>query len=230
MSKKVLVTGSNRGLGLEFTRQWLGRGAEVFAACRHPEEAGALNQLAAANPDRLTVIPLDVNDAAQVAAMAERFGIGELQVLINNAGTLASGERMGQLDPEVMEGAFRTNVIGPVLVTQALAGALAAGGGWTINISSELGSISQRSGFFTPSYCATKAALNMWTRMLNFALAPQGAHCVAVHPGWVQTDMGGQDAPLDAATSVASMITLIENLGPDHAGGFFDHHGQRLPW
>ncbi len=230
MSKKVLVTGSNRGLGLEFTRQWLGRGATVIAACRNPEQASALNELAAANPDRLTVIPLDVDDPAAVAALPERYGIAELQLLINNAGSLASGERMGQLDAEVMSSAFRTNVIGPVLLTQALAPALAAGGGWTVNISSELGSISNRSGFFTPTYCASKAALNMWTRMLNFAMAGQGAHCVALHPGWVQTDMGGQDAPLDAATAVASMITVIENLGPDQAGGFYDHDGAALPW
>lgn len=229
MTKKVLVTGSNRGLGLEFVRQFLGRGAEVYAACRQPEEATALSELAAANPERLTVLPLDVDDPTAVAAISERFGISELNLLINNAGTLASGERLGQLDAEVMSSAFRTNVIGPVLLTQSLAPALTAGNGWAVNISSELGSISQRSGFFTPTYCASKAALNMWTRMLNFALAPE-ANCVAVHPGWVQTDMGGQDAPLDAATAVASMITLIDGLSPAHAGGFYDPDGGELPW
>lgn len=231
MSKKVLVTGSNRGLGLEFVRQWLGRGAEVYAACRQPEQATALSELAAAKPEHLTVLPLDVDDPAAVAALSAQFGITELSLLINNAGTLASGERLGQLDAEVMSSAFRTNVIGPVLLTQSLAPALTAGGGWAVNISSELGSISQRQGFFTPTYCASKAALNMWTRMLNFALGAQGAHCVAIHPGWVQTDMGGEDAPLDAASAVASMISLIEDLTPaTHAGGFFDHEGSALPW
>lgn len=230
MAKRVFITGSNRGLGLEFTRQWLGRGAEVLAACREPESATALNALAAAHIDQLTVLPLDVDDEQQIAELPARFGIDAIDLLINNAGSLVSGERLGNLQAEVMRSAFQTNVIGPVLLTQALAPALAARSGWVVNLSSELGSISGRNGFFTPTYCASKAALNMWTRLLDFALTGQGVRCIALHPGWVQTDMGGEDAPLDPATSVASMISLIEGLGADQAGAFLAFDGSVLDW
>lgn len=230
MAKRVFITGSNRGLGLEFTRQWLGRGAEVLAACREPESATALNALAAAHIDQLTVLPLDVDDEQQIAELPARFGIDAVDLLINNAGSLVSGERLGNLQAEVMRSAFQTNVIGPVLLTQALAPALAARSGWVVNLSSELGSISGRNGFFTPTYCASKAALNMWTRLLDFALAGQGVRCIALHPGWVQTDMGGEDAPLDPATSVASMISLIEGLGAEQAGAFLAFDGSLLDW
>ncbi len=230
MPKNVFITGCNRGLGLEFTRQWLGRGAHVHAACRQPESATALNALAAEYIDQLTVLPLDVDDEQAIAALPQRFGIDELDLLINNAGSLVSGERLGSLSGQVMASAFQTNVIGPVLLTQALAPALAKRDGWVINLSSELGSIAQRTGFFTPTYCASKAALNMWTRLLDFGLAGQGVHCVAMHPGWVHTDMGGEDAPLDPATSVASMIALIEQLAPEQAGTFLAHDGSTLDW
>ncbi|MCB1643076.1 MAG: SDR family oxidoreductase [Xanthomonadales bacterium] len=230
MAKRIFITGCNRGLGLEFTRQWLGRGAEVLAACREPESATALNALAAQHVDQLTVIPLDVDDEQQIAELPKRFGIESLDLLINNAGSLVSGERLGNLQADIMRSAFQTNVIGPVLLTQALAPALAAQGGWVVNLSSELGSISRRSGFFTPTYCASKAALNMWTRLLDFALAGQQVRCIALHPGWVQTDMGGDDAPLDPATSVASMISLIDQLGPEQAGAFLSFDGQTLEW
>jgi len=237
--RQALVTGANRGLGLEFVRQLLVRGDRVIAACRHPGKATALNTLAGEHPGRLHVLPLDVAAPKSHAELARELplvlgdgddpGKGSLDLLVNNAGVLHSGERFGQLAAANFEDSFRVNAMAPLLLTQALAPLLADGARVT-NVSSQLGSIANCNRFGTPSYNISKAAQNMVTRLLAHALAERGIVVVALHPGWVQTDMGGKDATLDAAAAVAGLLRTIDAAGMEASGSFLDWQGQPLPW
>lgn len=228
-----LVTGANRGLGLEFVRQLLARGDYVIAACRHPGKAQALNVLAGEHPGRLKVLPLDLADPRSHAELAREVALvsdGELlDLLINNAGVLRGGERFGAVAAADLETSFRTNAAGPFLLTQALAAQL-ADGATVANISSEVGSITLRQEFRTPSYAMGKAAQNMATSLLAQALAPRHIKVVALHPGWVRTDMGGTQAALSAQESVAGLLGVLHRLTAEDSGEFFDWQGERLPW
>jgi NAD(P)-dependent dehydrogenase (short-subunit alcohol dehydrogenase family) len=228
-----LVTGANRGLGLEFVHQLLARGDQVIAACRHPGKAQALNVLAGEYPGRLKVLPVDLADPRTHAELAREVALvndGErLDLLINNAGVLRGGERFGSVAAADLEASFRINAAGPFLLTQALAEQL-ADGGKIANLSSEVGSIGLRQEFRTPSYAMGKAAQNMATSLLSQALAARSITVVALHPGWVRTDMGGPQAALTAQESVAGLLALLQKLGPDDSGSFLDWQGDSLPW
>jgi NAD(P)-dependent dehydrogenase (short-subunit alcohol dehydrogenase family) len=230
---RALVSGANRGLGLEFVRQLLARGARVIAACRHPGRAHELTLQAAAHPGHLHVLPLDLGKPATIAELArEAHMLFEgLDLLVNNAGMLVPGERFGSLEAEALEASFRTNAVGPLLLTQALAPLLARGEAPRVaNVSSVLGSIAGVREFRTPSYAMSKAALNMATAQLARALAPQGVVVVALHPGWARTDMGGAQAEVEPAAAVAGMLGVIEALAPADTGSFRDWQGRSLAW
>ena len=232
-ARRVLVTGASRGLGLEFVRQLLARGDTVIAACRRPAEAGALGALAAANPDRLQVQPLEPTDAGSRAALLQAIAAdwGAIDVLVNNAGVLASGERFGQLDAAHFRAAFETNALAPLLLAEAATPLLAKGRApVAAYLSSVLGSIASTQSFYTPSYAVSKAALNMAVRLAAIAMGEHGIRSVALHPGWVKTDMGGPGAPLEAPASVHGMLHVIDTLPADARGDFIDYRGERLPW
>ncbi len=237
-----LVTGANRGLGLEFVRQLLARGEHVIATCRHPGKATALNTLAGEHPGRLHVLPLDVASEKSRADLARELPLvlgghedhdrprpGRLGLLLNNAGVLHSGERWGHVDPAILEDSVRTNAFGPLLLAQALASQLSDGGS-VANVSSMMASLSGRTEFRAPSYCISKAAQNMATVLLAKALAPRGIKVVALSPGWVQTDMGGEGAEITAAQSAAGLLQVIDGLTPAQSGAFFDWQGRELAW
>jgi NAD(P)-dependent dehydrogenase (short-subunit alcohol dehydrogenase family) len=232
-TRYCLVTGANRGLGLEFARQLLARGDRVIAACRHPGKAGALNLLAGEYPGRLHVVPLDVSEPRSHAALARELPLlsdgHALDLLINNAGVLRGGERFGQIQASDLEASFRTHALGPLLLVQALSPQL-ADGGTVANISSEIGSIGLRQEFRTPSYAIGKAAQNMATSLLARALAIRGIKTVALHPGWVRTDMGGANAQLTPRESIAGLLRVIDGLQAEDSGSFLDWQGQPLPW
>ncbi len=232
-TRHCLVTGANRGLGLEFTRQLLARGDRVIAACRHPGKASTLNLLAGEYPGHLRVVPLDVAEPRHHAALAGELPLltdgHPLDLLINNAGVLRGGERFGQVQASDLEASFRTHALGPLLLAQALFPQLAEGG-TVANISSEIGSISLRQEFRTPSYAIGKAAQNMVTSLLAPALAVRGIKTVALHPGWVRTDMGGDQASLTPHDSVAGLLRVIAGLQAGDSGSFLDWQGQALPW
>lgn len=228
-----LVTGANRGLGLEFVRQLLARGERVVATCRHPGRATALNGLAGAHPGRLRVLPLDVASPRSIAELAHELPLLDdalsLKLLVNCAGVLHSGERFGAIEAAILEDSFRTNAMGPLLVTQALADRL-ADGAKVANLSSVLGSIGSLARFGTPSYDISKAAQNMATALLAKALAPRGIVVLALHPGWARTDMGGDNATVPVADSVAGLLRVVDAAGPADSGGFRDWRGEPLPW
>ena len=230
---RSVVTGAGRGLGLEFARQLLARGDTVLAGCRAPAAATALHALAASSGGRLQVLPLDVADPASRAACAAEVAarLPALDLLVNNAGTMVSGERFGHVAQDAMARSFAVNAAGPFLLAQALAARLAAGTRpRVVNIGSSMGSIGRLSGFHAPSYSISKAALNMATALLAQALNPQGVGVLAVSPGWVSTAMGGARAPLTPQASVASMLATIAAQPGVPAGEFVDHDGAPLPW
>jgi NAD(P)-dependent dehydrogenase (short-subunit alcohol dehydrogenase family) len=231
--RRILVTGANRGIGLEFARQLLARGDRVYAACRHPGRALALTELAAAHPGHLAILPLDLASERSIHELArELAGLTEaLDALINNAGVLIGGERFGALGAKALIDSFATNAAGPLLLAQALAPLLAKGERATVlNVTSELGSLARATRFGTPSYAISKAALNMATRQMAHALAPLGISALCVHPGWVRTDMGGATAPLAPRESVAGLIRVLDAVTAADAGRFLDHTGAELPW
>lgn len=231
MAKHCLVTGANRGIGLEFVRQLLARGDRVIATCRHPGKATALNTLTGEYPGHLHVLPLDVANEKSRAELVRELPLvaGHVDLLINNAGVLHSGERFGQLSAAHLDDSFRTNASGPLLLTEALAPAL-SDGATVANLSSTLGSIASTSRFGTPSYNISKAAQNMATVLLAHALRDRGIRVVALHPGWVQTEMGGDGAQIAATASVAGLLKVIDGLTLDDSGRFLDWQGQPQPW
>ena len=231
MAKHCLVTGANRDIGLEFVRQLLARGDRVIATCRHPGKATALNTLTGEYPGHLHVLPLDVANEKSRAELVRELPLvaGHVDLLINNAGVLHSGERFGQLSAAHLDDSFRTNASGPLLLTEALAPAL-SDGATVANLSSTLGSIASTSRFGTPSYNISKAAQNMATVLLAHALRDRGIRVVALHPGWVQTEMGGDGAQIAATASVAGLLKVIDDLTLDDSGRFLDWQGQPQPW
>lgn len=231
--RHCLVTGASRGLGLEFVRQLLERGDRVIATCRHPGRAHALNRLAGEHPGRLHVLPLDVVlEKSQTELVRELPLVTEgapLDLLVNNAGVLHSGERFGHVAWATLDDSLRTNASGPFLLTQALAPHL-ADGATVANLSSQLGSIAAVTTFRSPSYAISKAALNMATALLARALAERGITVLALHPGWVRTDMGGAQAEIEPADAVAALLAVISGAGVEDSGRLLDRYGQGLPW
>ena len=239
MRRNCLITGANRGIGLEFARQLLARGEHVVATCRHPGKATALNALAGEYPGRLHVLPLDVADAKSRTALVGELPLvlgddddgapTRIDLLINNAGVLHSGERFGHVEQSILEDSLRTNALGPFLLAQALA-PLLADAARIANLSTVMASIASRSEFRSPSYCASKAAQNMLNVQLARALAPRGIGVLALHPGWVRTDMGGEAAELAPDEAAAGLLRVIDGAGPAESGQFLDWRGQSVPW
>lgn len=231
--QRCLITGANRGLGLAFVTQLLERGARVLACCREPSEAGVLNALAAANGGRLVVHKLDVTDARAIDALPQAAAkhLQRIDLLVNNAGVLVSGERFGNVKSESLSESFAVNATAPLLITQALAPLLALGNKpRVLCITSQLASIAQASDFRTLSYAMSKAALNMAVKRLAAELAPRGIVVLAAHPGWVKTGMGGKGATLGPADSAHALLDLIENARVQDAGKFLAYDGAELPW
>ena len=231
--QRCLVTGANRGLGLEFTRQLLGRGARVLACCRDPEHAGELQSLQQSHPDALSVHALDVADAQAIAALpaAAAKHLQRVDLLVNNAGVLVSGERFGNVEAEALMHSFAVNAAAPLLITQALSPLLLRGHKpRVLCVSTQLASISQASNFRTLSYAMSKAALNMAVKRLAAELGARGIVVMALHPGWAQTDMGGKDATLPVRKSVEAMLEIIERAGVEDGGTFVAYDGAALPW
>lgn len=231
--RRVLITGSNRGLGLALTRESLAQGDRIFATCRHPDRADELQALVTEHSDQLTILRLDVTDEETIEASAEavRSEVDGLDLLINNAGINPRGERPGNLDAETMLHTFHINAVGPMMVAQGHLALLGAGDAPKIvNISSTSGSLTRKSSGGTYSYSSSKAALNMLTRALAFDLRSDGITVVAMHPGWVRTDMGGSGAPLSPGESARGILSVASDLTLADSGTFITHQGQEAPW
>jgi len=221
----VLITGANRGIGLEFARQYGEAGWQVIGTARKPETATDLRELGA------RVLQLDVTDANSVARLAADLQGQPIDLLINNAGILVNQNVLSESDIDAAERTLDVNVLGPMRVTRALLPNLEAGQQKIIvNMSSGLGSIAgnDSGGFY--GYRESKAALNMFTRSLGAEKRDEGFIVVAMDPGWVQTDMGGPNATLTVAQSVGGMRKVIGSLGAEDTGTYRSHSGTVVPW
>ena len=230
--RSALITGANRGLGLEFATQLLDAGWQVTACCRAPQQAQELHALAARHAGRIEVQALAVDDAVALADLPARLGaLRHLDLLINNAGVLVSGERFGNVRSDDLARSFAINASAPLLLTQALAPLLEhAHAAKVLCISSQLGSIAQASTFRTVSYAMSKAALDMAARRLAAVLGPRGITVLVMHPGWVRTDMGGASAPLLPRAAVTGMLAVLARATPAQGGHFYAYDGTELPW
>ena len=233
MSKQliILITGANRGIGLALARAYLERGDRVAAACRHPAKATALNALKETYKDDLAIVRLDVNVSRSVAAAAADMAehLPRLDVLINNA-AISPGrvqEPLATLEMSQVRDAFDTNALGPLRTTRALLPLLKKSRlPRVVNVSSGAGSISDPAmDSHAYAYAGSKAALNMFTRLMAREYKPEGVCIAAMSPGWVRTDMGGADAELDPAAVASEMIAAIDGLTMEQTSLWLDRHG-----
>ncbi|MBJ6764840.1 SDR family oxidoreductase [Myxococcaceae bacterium JPH2] len=226
----VVITGANRGIGLELVRQCLARGDVVHAGVRAPRRATELAALVRGSSGRLQVHTLDVADEASVQAFAAALP-GPVHLLINNAGVRSRPDALAELDSEDLIRTFQVNAMAALVVTVALLPQLrAAGGAKVANLSSNLGSITDNTWGGAYGYRMSKAALNMATRSLGHDLKEEGVLAFALSPGWVRTDMGGSEAPTAVDVSVTGLLGVLARLGIEDTGGFFDFEGHRLAW
>lgn len=223
----VLITGANRGIGLELARQYAADGWNVIATCRDPAQATAL----AAIPG-VEIHALAVDDPAAIAQLAAALAGRTLDLLINNAGVMGPDLPAQSRDGVDSEGWLQTlkvNSLAPLLLTLALRPALKAGAK-VATLSSQLGSIAENESGGMYAYRASKAAMNMINKSLSVDLRDDGIICLVLHPGWVQTDMGGAKAPVQVPDSVRGLRRVIEAATMADSGSFIAFDGRRLPW
>ncbi|XP_028842229.1 uncharacterized protein LOC114794083 [Denticeps clupeoides] len=249
--RSLLVTGASRGLGLQMVKDLVAcdsgaRPDTIVATARNPAAATELQKVADASPG-VRVVALDVLSQESIEQAVEEvaaiLGSDGLNCLINNAG-IHMGLNLETVTADAMKKTFETNTVGPLLVTKAflpqLRAAAAQGSGMgvhraaVVNISSSLGSIQltseQLAEFKAYAYKTSKAALNMVTRCMAVDLESEGILCVALHPGWVRTDMGGQRAPMSVEESMTSVLSVISSLTQKDHGSFMDYLGKTVAW
>ena len=232
MPTTTLITGANRGLGLEFARQYAADGWQVYAACRNPKSASELHGLADARGHSLQILALDVTKPASVKAAAAKLDGRAIDLLLNNAGVGGTrGQTIGNIDYKAWAKVLDVNTMGPLRVSEAFVDHVARSGRKLIvTLTSGMGSIADNTSGGSFAYRSSKAAVNMVMRSLAIDLAPRGITCVVVNPGWVQTDMGGPNANLTPAESITRLRRLFDSLGPAQSGKFFNHDGREYAW
>lgn len=228
----TLITGANRGLGLEFARQYLAEGYAVIAACRDPDKAQALQRLERDSKSGLTAVELDVADGASVRRAAERIPQTAIDILINCAGIIgAHGQRIGSLDYEDWRQVLEVNLMGPARVCEAFLDRVAQSDRrLMITITSGMGSLADNTSGGSIPYRTSKAAVNMLMRSAAIDLKARRITSVVLNPGWVKTDMGGPNAKLSPEESVGAMRRVIAKLGPTDTGRFYNYDGREYPW
>jgi NAD(P)-dependent dehydrogenase (short-subunit alcohol dehydrogenase family) len=228
----VLITGANRGLGLEFARQYAANGWHVYASCRDPSSASELCRLADASDHKVWILALDVTEPASVKAAAAEVDGQAIDLLLNNAGVGGvRGQTIGNIDYEAWAKVLDANTIGPMRISEAFVEHVARSKRKLIvTLTSGMGSIADNTSGGSIAYRSSKAAVNMVMRSLAIDLAPRGITCVVINPGWVLTDMGGPHATTTPAESVTMLRRLIETLGPAQSGKFFNYNGREYAW
>ena len=223
----VLITGANRGIGLEFARQYAEAGYRVHAACRTPGSADALASLG----NGVKLHALDVTDHGRIEALAAGLKGEAIDILINNAGMYGDRQELGKIDYAAWQEVMRVNTLAPLKMAECFLPHLEAGKMKMIaSLTSRMGSIAENDAGGVYIYRSSKAALNAAARSLALDLAPRGITVIVFHPGWVKTDMGGAGALIDAETSVGGMRAVIAGAGPKDSGRFFNYDGAEVPW
>jgi NAD(P)-dependent dehydrogenase (short-subunit alcohol dehydrogenase family) len=217
----ALITGANRGLGLEFARQYL-----------NPDSASELQRLADASDDKLQILALDVTDPASVKSAAAELDGQAIDLLLNNAGIGGPrGQTIGNIDYEAWMKVLDVNTMGPMRVSEAFVDHVAKSERKLIvTLTSGMGSLADNTSGGSIAYRSSKAAVNMVMRSLAIDLALRSITCVVINPGWVLTDMGGPHATLTPLESVTMLRGLIETLRPAQSGKFFNYGGREYAW
>lgn len=231
--KTTLITGANRGIGLEFCRQFAADGWRVFACSRHPETSAVLSKLAAQYPELIKIHALDVADHAQIERLAQVLANESIDLLINNAGIYPDSDKrgFGHTDYTEWTRAFRVNTMAPLKMAETFATQITRSKQKAIvTITSKMGSIADNSGGGNYLYRSSKVAVNMVVKSLAVDLKPAGITAVVFHPGWVKTDMGGPNALISAEQSVSGIRQVISSLTIADSGNFFGYDGQVIPW
>lgn len=232
MTSSILITGASRGIGLEMARQYLADGWRVFACCRLPDQAHKLASLVRTSQGRLSVHALEVADARSIASLKNELGGQALDILLNNAGIYGPDvQRFGTVREDDWLEVLRVDTIAPLMIAQALVDNVAASQRRLIaNVSSKMGSMDDNRSGGCYIYRSAKAGLNAVTKSLAIDLAPRGITAIALHPGWVLTDMGGPEAEITPAQSVTALRDIMARATPHEAGAFFDVDGSVIPW
>jgi NAD(P)-dependent dehydrogenase (short-subunit alcohol dehydrogenase family) len=224
-SGTVLVTGAGRGLGLEFARQYAADGWRVLACCRSPKDAPELKKL------KVEVHALDVASQDSIHHLAEALKGTPIDVLINNAGLHGDRRPFGETDVALWMQIFAVNTVAPNQVLSALLENVIAGTQKKVaNISSKVGSIGDGPGGGNYAYRSSKTALNMVMVNAAHELKNHGITILLIHPGWVQTDMGGPTAPVTIEQSITGVRRIIDKATPAESGHFYDYTGRQIPW
>ena len=229
----TLITGANRGIGLELARQYAVDGWRVLACCRQPEKAEALSKLATEHPESMLVQALDVTDPEQIGNLAALLANESIDVLINNAGYYPDSDSkgFGHTDYEEWAQAFRINAMAPLKMAEAFVSNVARSQLRIIaTLSSKMGSMADNTSGGSYQYRSSKAAVNMVNKSLSHDLKGEGITTVVFHPGWVQTDMGGPNALITVEQSVSGIRKVIGQLALADSGKFFSYDGQEIPW
>ena len=223
----VLITGSNRGIGLALARAYAADGWRVIAACRAPDDARELQALAG----DVSLHRLDVTDQDQIAALAADV-TSPIDILINNAGIYGPRRpAFGELDAVAWAEVLHVNAIAPIKVAEAFVEHVADSERKTMAfLSSRMGSIGENSSGGTMIYRSSKAALNAAVKSLAIDLAPRGIKAIVLHPGWVKTDMGGAGAPITPEESVAGLRRVIDGVTARVSGRFWSTEGAEISW
>ncbi|MDW7645228.1 MAG: SDR family oxidoreductase [Desulfuromonadales bacterium] len=227
----ILITGANRGIGLELARSFVGHNWQVFACCRSPESAEELNLLASGNND-VRILRLDVTDETAIARVAGELSNEPLDILFNNAGVKGpQGQNFGDTNVEEYLEVFRINALAPLKVAEAFVEHVAASERKILACMGTLmGSLKENTSGGYYAYRSSKAALHMIVRGLAADLSARGILSVVFHPGWVRTRMGGDEAPLSVEDSAAGLTRVLLELDPKDNGRFYDYRGVELPW
>jgi NAD(P)-dependent dehydrogenase (short-subunit alcohol dehydrogenase family) len=227
----VLLTGANRGLGLEFARQYAGRGWRVLACCRRPTEAADLHTLARTNP-AVSLHALDVRDLDRIAALAGELAGVPIDLLLNNAGVYGPSKvSLSTIDYAAWADVLAVNTLAPTRLVECFVDHVARSDRRTVAcLSSLMGSIAANTSGRHYLYRSSKAALNAVVKSLAIDLRERGITVVALHPGWVKTDMGGPDADLEIPASVGSLVAVLDRLRVEDSGKFLNYDGALLPW
>ena len=233
MAESVLITGSNRGIGLALAKEYVTRGVKVFATSRRPDRADELNALAEQHPQQVSILPLDVtcDESVSAAAVAVASQTDALDILINNAAVYPEPSvdvKLDDLELQDVRDAFETNVLGVARVTRALIPLVRkAEHGRIVNISSGAGRIATKDEPGHYGYGTSKAALNYFTRAMAAEFADTGLIIVAMSPGWVKTEMGGPQAKITTGVSARGLADTIAKLTPADNGSWYTYEGPK---
>ena len=228
----LLITGANRGIGLELCRQYLADGWDVHACCREPSSAKALNELAISNTKTLTIHALEVTNENQMDALKNTLKDKPVDILINNAGVYAQGaSQFGKTDDKAWEEAVAVNIVAPMKMMEHFVNNIAMSDKKIIaSMSSKMGSMDDNTSGGSYAYRATKAALNAVMVSAAHDLKHLDITALILHPGWVRTDMGGPNGELSVEESAGMLKKILTECDMSDSGKFFDIDGSVIPW